>query len=191
MRSTTSNAYSKILTLFLVLGITSALGCAKPATLDDSVSEKNRTELVTNTVDESDGFDGMTDEEADAWLASKVADGKVLLEIGNTQIRVEYADTQEKRQLGLMYRRELCTNCGMLFKFDYPRIGSIWMKNTYIPLDLAYIDQHGKIIDIKQLKAHNLTPVESSSNVLYALEMNLGWFAKQDIRVGDMVSLLP
>jgi hypothetical protein len=79
----------------------------------------------------------------------------------------------------------------MLFKFESPRIGSIWMKNTYIPLDLAYIDINGKIVDIKQLQPHELNPVRSSSLVLYALEMNKGWFAKQDLRVGDTVKQLP
>ncbi|MFT6267666.1 MAG: uncharacterized membrane protein (UPF0127 family) [Alphaproteobacteria bacterium] len=136
-------------------------------------------------------LDTMTDEEVDAWLKSDASDDKIPLTVSTTNIRVEYANTPEKRQLGLMFRRELCEDCGMLFKFDSPRIGSIWMKNTFVALDLAYIDVQGEIVDIKQLQPRELIPVKSSSQVLYALEMNKGWFSKQDIRVGDKVALLP
>lgn len=135
--------------------------------------------------------ENMSDEEAEAWLIEEQSDDKVALKIGQYDLSVEYADSQQERALGLMYRRELCEDCGMLFKFDYPRIGSIWMKNTYVALDLAYIDSAGEIVDILQLQPHDLTPVRSSKVVLYALEMNQGWFAKQDIRVGDTVTLLP
>lgn len=113
------------------------------------------------------------------------------LKINDISIKVEYADTPSKRQLGLMYRRSLCEDCGMLFKFDTLTIGSIWMKNTYIPLDLAYISSDGEIVDIRQLQPHDLTPVTSSQKVRYALEMNKGWFASNDIREGDVVTNLP
>jgi uncharacterized membrane protein (UPF0127 family) len=138
-------------------------------------------------------FDAMSDEEADAWLAAQDEnDGKIVLNFQNdTAIRVEYADTPQERQLGLMYRRSLCDDCGMLFKFDSNRVGSIWMKNTFIPLDLAYISADGTIVDIFQLAPHDLTPVRSTSKVLYALEMNKGWFAKKDIRAGEKVTNLP
>lgn len=136
-------------------------------------------------------IDSMTDEEADAWLAKTTEDGKIALKIGKRKLSVEYADSHEERALGLMYRRVLCEDCGMLFKFDSSRVGSIWMKNTFIPLDLAYITAEGEIVDILQLQPHDLTPVRSSMLVLYALEMNDGWFAKQDIRVGDKVDMLP
>jgi uncharacterized membrane protein (UPF0127 family) len=63
------------------------------------------------------------------------------------------------------------------------------MKNTFIPLDLAYIDSDGVIIDIHQLKPFDLTAVPSSKPVLYALEMNLGWYAKHSIKVGDKVKI--
>ncbi|WP_371195698.1 DUF192 domain-containing protein [Glaciecola sp. SC05] len=107
----------------------------------------------------------------------------------DVSIEVEFANDPQSRALGLMYRREMCENCGMLFKFDSVRIASIWMKNTYIPLDLAYINAFGKIIDIKQLVPHDLTSVASSMPVLYALEMNKGWFEKNGIATGDTVKL--
>lgn len=106
----------------------------------------------------------------------------------NVSIEVEFANDQQSRALGLMYRRELCEDCGMLFKFDSVRIANIWMKNTYIPLDLAYINAFGKIIDIKQLEPHDLTSVASSMPVLYALEMNQGWFQKNGLSTGDTVT---
>ncbi|GLR72694.1 DUF192 domain-containing protein [Agaribacter marinus] len=113
----------------------------------------------------------------------------VQLSINDTTINVEYADEAHERQLGLMHRREMCANCGMLFKFDTIRYASMWMKNTYIPLDVAYINVFGKIIDIKAMEPEDLTSIKSSMPILYALEMNQGWFANKGIKVGDMVTL--
>ncbi len=124
-------------------------------------------------------------------INAPIADDVIEIEINGTVIQVEYADTPAERQLGLMYRRSLCENCGMLFRFDTSRIGSIWMKNTYIPLDLAYISEDGEIIDIRQLQPLDLTPVTSSQKVRFALEMNKGWFANKDIREGDFVKIKP
>ncbi len=118
-------------------------------------------------------------------------DDKIALRIGDKELRVEYADTQNERALGLMYRRSLCDDCGMLFKFDQSKIGSIWMKNTFIPLDLAYINKSGEIINIFQLVPHDLTAIRSTEPVLYALEMNKGWFDKNGLKPGDVVTDLP
>jgi uncharacterized membrane protein (UPF0127 family) len=164
--------------------------CAKPDLIVNKPNEDSKLYIGDSKNPDTD-FDNMTDEQVDAWLESDVDDDRIELSIGLTNIRVEYANTPEKRQLGLMFRRQLCENCGMLFKFDGEKQASIWMKNTYIPLDLAYIDTQGRIVDIKYLQAHDLRSVKSSSLVLYALEMNSGWFAKQDIRVGDLVTNLP
>lgn len=188
MSARPSSAFLLVLSLLCLLSL---MSCAKPSSVADKASQENQTLANISQTNEPADFDAMSDEEADAWFAAKAGDGKIPLTIGATNIQVEYADTAQKRQLGLMFRRQLCEDCGMLFKFDSPRIGSIWMKNTYIGLDLAYIDEQGTIVDIEQLQAHNLTPVKSSSVVLYALEMNQGWFAKQDIRVGDTVAMLP
>jgi len=116
-------------------------------------------------------------------------ESKVVVSFSNKTIVVEFADSAQERALGLMYRRSMCTDCGMLFEFDNKKIGSIWMKNTYIPLDLAYIDSDGTIIDIFQLAPFDLTPVMSSQPVLYALEMNVGWFAKHDIKPGHVIEI--
>jgi uncharacterized membrane protein (UPF0127 family) len=118
-------------------------------------------------------------------------DGMVSIKIGDKALTIAYADDPQERQLGLMYRKKMCDDCGMLFKFERSKIAGIWMKNTYIPLDLAYITEEGKIVDIKALTPHDTVAVNSPVPVLYALEMNQGWFAKQNIRVGDTVSKLP
>ncbi|MFT6085246.1 MAG: uncharacterized membrane protein (UPF0127 family) [Glaciecola sp.] len=132
-----------------------------------------------------DASDELTEEE----LALLADDGNINIEFANISLQVEFADSFEERALGLMYRKSLCEDCGMLFQFDDERIASIWMKNTFVALDLAYITVDGRIVDIKQLKPHDLTSVKSSKQVLYALEMNQGWFAKNGVKVGDKISI--
>jgi uncharacterized membrane protein (UPF0127 family) len=130
------------------------------------------------------------DKEAQFSDEQVLADDTIELVFSNQRrIAVEFANDPQSRALGLMYRRQMCEDCGMLFKFDSVRIASIWMKNTYIPLDLAYINAFGKIVDIKQLKPHDLTSVPSSVPVLYALEMNQGWFEENGLSVGDKVTI--
>jgi uncharacterized membrane protein (UPF0127 family) len=109
------------------------------------------------------------------------------VEMGGQEYKLEHAKTMEQRARGLMYRKSICLNCGMLFVFDQKQIGSIWMKNTFIPLDLAYVDETGTIVDIFQLKPHDLSSVRSSKPVVYAIEMNVDWFAKKRIKVGDRI----
>jgi len=114
---------------------------------------------------------------------------EVSLEIGNKRFNVEYAKTFEQRAQGLMFRKSMCEDCGMLFKFSSPKYAGMWMKNTFIPLDVAFIDKNGVITDIKPLYPHNLESVGSSKEVLYALEMNQGWFAENNVHVGDQITI--
>lgn len=111
--------------------------------------------------------------------------------INENDLTVEYAQTFEQRAQGLMYRQSLCEQCGMLFRFDSERMVSMWMKNTFIPLDVAFISKDGHITDIKPMYPHDLTPTGASTPVLYALEMNQGWFARNKIVVGDHVKINP
>jgi uncharacterized membrane protein (UPF0127 family) len=103
-------------------------------------------------------------------------------------LEVEYAQTFEQRAMGLMYRKTLCEQCGMLFKFSGSKRASMWMQNTFLPLDVAFITSDGVITDIKPMQPHDLTSVGASQAVLYALEMNQGWFAKNDIKVGEKMA---
>lgn len=88
-----------------------------------------------------------------------------------------------------MFRKELCEDCGMFFTFDTAKYAGMWMKNTFIPLDVAFIDRNGVITDIKPLMPHSLESVGSSKKVLYALEMNQGWFANHSVKVGDQITI--
>jgi uncharacterized membrane protein (UPF0127 family) len=100
---------------------------------------------------------------------------------------LEYANTFELRAQGLMHREAMCESCGMLFNFKQIKRAGMWMKNTLIPLDVAFIRADGKITDIKAMQPHDLTTTGSSQPVLYAWEMNQGWFLKNAIKVGDIV----
>lgn len=142
-------------------------------------------QVQVDTTASLDADDALNEEE----LALLADDSNINIAFADKALQVEFADSFEERALGLMHRKSLCPDCGMLFQFDSERIASIWMKNTFVPLDLAYITVDGSIVDIKQLQPHDLNSVMSSKEVLFALEMNQGWFAKNGIKVGDKISI--
>jgi len=109
------------------------------------------------------------------------------LKIGEVVIEVEVADEPEERQLGLMHRDSLPENYGMLFVFDQEQQLQFWMKNTKIPLSIAYISKDRVIKEIHHMQPLTEKTTESRYSVLYALEVNQGFFAKQGIFVGDQV----
>ena len=107
---------------------------------------------------------------------------------GGVTFAVELADTPEKRQVGLMYRRELAADAGMLFDFSHSAPVTMWMKNTLIPLDMVFIDSGGVIVNIAERTIpESLTPIASHGRVLAVLELNGGTCARQGIRPGDRV----
>jgi uncharacterized protein len=112
------------------------------------------------------------------------------IEINNKILYVEIADNDEKRSLGLMFRKYLPDSVGMLFIFDSSGIYPFWMKNTYIPLSIAFIDENYKIIDIFDLEPLDETPIFPLKKFKYALEVNRNWFKRNDIKVGDRVKFL-
>ncbi|MFQ5746768.1 MAG: DUF192 domain-containing protein [Gemmatimonadota bacterium] len=105
--------------------------------------------------------------------------------VGGVPILVEIADTDALRQLGLMNRDSLETDAGMLFIYPEERILSFWMRNTRIPLDIAFIDRTGRIVNIEPMEAQTDTTHESRGPAMYALEMALGWFAAHGVGPGD------
>ena len=116
----------------------------------------------------------------------------VQLRVGNTALRAEVADTPQESQTGLMFRDSLPESQGMIFVFDTPRQANFWMKNTRIPLSIAYIDSTGKILEIHSMKPFDETLVRSAfDNVVYALEVNEGWFDRHKISPGVTVAGLP
>ena len=110
---------------------------------------------------------------------------------GNGQITVEaeLARTETERNTGLMFRTELVDGKGMLFIFDRDEVLSFWMKNTIIPLSIAYISYDGTIIDIRDMYPNDTTSVSSSRSVRYALEVPQNWFARVGIKAGDKADL--
>ena len=111
-----------------------------------------------------------------------------LLVAGDT-LFVDVLTTEEERALGLMFRTELPENRGALFVFPRPQYLSFWMKNTYIPLDLAFLDASGVIVELHALEPLNERPVTSSTPVPFALEVNRGYFARRGVGVGDTIRL--
>jgi uncharacterized protein len=97
------------------------------------------------------------------------------LNAGIHLIRAEVAATDANRQQGLMFREKLEPNEGMVFVFEEPVRTCMWMKNTLIPLSVAFIDQNGKIVNIEEMKAQSLESHCAAKPVVYALEMNRGW----------------
>ena len=106
----------------------------------------------------------------------------------NITFNVEVAKTIEERRIGLMYRKKLLNNEGMLFIFPGEKIIQLWMKNTYIPLDVIFISENKVIVDIKKnMEKLSETIVKSKVRSRYALEFNAGLINKLDIEIGDKV----
>jgi len=112
---------------------------------------------------------------------------EITLEIKTHKLTAEVAATDLTRMNGLMYRRMLPENRGMLFVFPYASPQSFWMKNTYLPLSIAFIDEAGAIVNIDDMKPLTTNTHPSAKPVKYALEMNHGWFAKRGIKAGVKV----
>ena len=115
---------------------------------------------------------------------------KAKIMINEKTYTVEVANTQEKRSKGLMFRKHLPENTGMLFVFSYEDYRYFYMKNTLIPLDIAFFDSQMKIVSIKQMEPLDETTIPSDKKAMYALEMNKGFFEKEKINVGDSAKLL-
>lgn len=112
---------------------------------------------------------------------------KIPLYINDREIWVEVAKTPNERAKGLMGRKHLGQNEGMFFIFEAERYHSFWMKDTLIPLSIAFIDKEGRIVRITDMKPLTLEPHHPPIPILYALEMKKGWFSANGINVGDIV----
>lgn len=125
---------------------------------------------------------------------NKVSFESQKIQIGSKKITVEIASTREQQTQGLMFREKMPQNSGMLFIFDQEQPLNFWMKNTFINLSIAYIGKNKRIIDIIDMKATsaietNFPSYPSSKPAMYALEMNQGWFTKNRIKIGDLLTL--
>jgi uncharacterized membrane protein (UPF0127 family) len=106
-------------------------------------------------------------------------------------VKAEIAVSADERALGLMFRKKLPDGEGMLFIFERDEVLSFWMKNTLIPLSIAFIASDGRIIDIKDMYPHNTNSVSSSRSVRYALEVPQGWFSRAGVQNGDVIKIDP
>jgi len=107
------------------------------------------------------------------------------------RIEVEVAATPDDRATGLMNRFSLQPDHGMLFVFDRPQPLAFWMKNTYIPLSIAFVDANGKILNIEDMQPQDESSHWSQGPALYAIEMRQGWFRGKGIVAGQTVKGLP
>ncbi|HJS76774.1 MAG TPA: DUF192 domain-containing protein [Burkholderiales bacterium] len=108
----------------------------------------------------------------------------VELRAGMHLIRAEVAADYSTRGRGLMFRKSLAPNGGMLFIFDAAEIHCMWMKNTYIPLSVAFLDAQGAIINIADMQPRSEQSHCAARPALYALEMTQGWFAERGVKAG-------
>lgn len=112
------------------------------------------------------------------------------IKVGDSDLNIEIANDDEERSKGLMHRTELSENSGMLFVFDIENTVSFWMKNTTIPLSIAYINKKGVIMEIYDLIPLSTEPKTSKrSSILYALEVNRGYFERNNIDIGDKIEI--
>jgi uncharacterized membrane protein (UPF0127 family) len=116
--------------------------------------------------------------------------GQAWVIFGNDTVRAEVARTPEEREVGLMHRQSLAEGRGMLFVFPDLQIRSFWMKDTLIPLDIAYLDESFRIVDIQGMEANTTDTHPSARPAMFALEVPLGWFEKMGIGVGAQANFI-
>jgi uncharacterized membrane protein (UPF0127 family) len=115
---------------------------------------------------------------------------KTELTINGHQLIAEVASSPQQLERGLMYQRMLPDNRGMLFVFDAPQILRFWMKNTYLPLSIAFINADGVIVNITDMKPKTTNTHDSAVPAKFALEVNQGWFRRNSIGPGMHVENL-
>jgi uncharacterized membrane protein (UPF0127 family) len=124
-----------------------------------------------------------------AWADAKPRTTTV--KVGPHALRVEVVANDAERAQGLMNRKSLGKDDGMLFIFDEPAYHGMWMKNTLIPLSVAFIDRDGTILNILDMEPQTEDTHMSAGPSIYAIETNKGWFAAKKLKAGDKVTGLP
>jgi uncharacterized membrane protein (UPF0127 family) len=115
----------------------------------------------------------------------------VKLDVGGHAVSAEVAATDAARETGLMNRFSIAPDSGMIFVFAQPQPQAFWMKNTYVPLSIAFIDKSGRILNIEDMAPQTEATHWSLGDALYALEMRQGWFLQKGIAAGATVTGLP
>jgi uncharacterized membrane protein (UPF0127 family) len=117
------------------------------------------------------------------------AESKETIDLQKYLTHIEIAKDYQDRKIGLMFRDSLADNRGMFFIWDRKKIQCMWMKNTLITLSVAYISDTGEIINVYDMVPLSKISVCSKEPALYALEVNKGWFNKNDIHSGDFINI--
>ncbi|HAD81429.1 TPA: DUF192 domain-containing protein [Candidatus Edwardsbacteria bacterium] len=148
--------------MMIILSLLSAAGCRHKTGENDRPSETNQVQSERP--------------------------GRIKLTVGQSVLWVEVVDNPRSREQGLMFRKTMPGDEGMLFIFEYPQMQSFWMRNTYLPLDIAFISEQGVIINILTMKPLDEGPrYRSLAPALYVIEANAGWFGQNGIKAGDQV----
>ena len=129
-------------------------------------------------------------EASESSRRGRAPNGEAWVIFGSDTIRAEIASTPEEKQQGLMHRDSLPEKTGMLFVFEDMGIRSFWMQNTFVPLDIAFLDHEYRIVDIQQMEPQTTELHESSSPAMFALEVIQGWFEASGIQVGDSARIV-
>ena len=122
--------------------------------------------------------------------ADAVSAATVLVVFGSDTVRAEVANTPATRSQGLMNRDAVPDGTGMLFVFDNEAIRSFWMQNTFVALDVAWIDADFRIVDIQQMEPESSDIHDGARPAMFALEVRQGWFAEKGVEVGDRCQLI-
>ena len=115
----------------------------------------------------------------------------IRLTAGMHLIQAELAQTPDERSTGLMFRTAMAANEGMLFAFEQAGTQCFWMKNTLLPLSIAFVADDGSVVNIDEMKPQTLESHCSTKPVRFVLEMNQGWFAKRGIKAGSKLQGAP
>jgi uncharacterized membrane protein (UPF0127 family) len=121
------------------------------------------------------------------WAHSSRDFPQINVSIHDKVLTLDYANTPELRDHGLQHRRVLCDDCGMLFEYEQNQIAALSTKDTFLPLDIAFVEENGNIIQIIQMRPFDENEQLSKKPVRYAIEVSRGWFNRQKIKVGDKV----
>ncbi len=126
-----------------------------------------------------------------AAATSPAKQGSISLSLKGATLSAELADTPDRRSRGLMYRTDLSLNEGMLFIFDQAERHCMWMRNTPLPLSVAFADAAGRIINIADMAPFTETAHCAAKAAVYALETRQGWFSRHQLGPGDRIEGLP
>lgn len=110
------------------------------------------------------------------------------LTVGMFRVEAEVAANDEHRMRGLMQRKAMATNHGMLFVFTEPQRHCMWMKNTLLPLSVAFLDDEGRILNVEDMKPQTEDNHCAAKPARFALEMNLGWFRQKGLAAGTKIN---